>query len=67
MTTRPVKPLVEDQVEEIEEFAARSIRAAVELASRHGYRDPIFTNICGDLCVIRFRRQGKEVRHERAI
>ncbi|QIE88006.1 hypothetical protein [Pseudomonas nitroreducens] len=64
MTTRPI---VEDQAEDIEEFAARSIRAAVELAGRHGYRNPIFTNICGDLCVIRFRRQEKEVRHERAL
>lgn len=67
MTTRPVTPLVDDQVNEIEEFAGKSIRDAVELASRHGYHNPIFTNICGDLCVLRYRRQEKEVRHERTF
>lgn len=67
MTTRPVTPLVDDQIGEIEEFAGKNIRQAVELASRHGYRNPIFTNICGDLCILRFRRQEKEVIHERVV
>ncbi|MDF3936688.1 hypothetical protein [Pseudomonas citronellolis] len=58
MTTRPVASLIDDQVAEIEEFAGRSIRQAIELAERHGYRNPIFTNICGELCVLRFRRNG---------
>lgn len=57
----------EDNEEQIEEFAGKSIREAVELAHRHGYRNPIFTNICGDLCVIRYRRQEKEARHERTL
>lgn len=67
MTSRPVTSIVDDQLQEIEEFAGKNIRQAVELASRHGYRNPIFTNICGDLCVIRYRRQEKEVRHERTL
>lgn len=57
MTTRPVPSLVDEQIKEIEEFAGKSIREAVELASRHGYHNPIFTNICGSLCVLRFHRQ----------
>lgn len=56
MTTRPVPSLVDEQIKEIEEFAGKSIREAVELASRHGYHNPIFTNICGSLCVLRFHR-----------
>ena len=58
---------LEDNEEQIEEFAGKSIRAAVELAHRSGYTKPIFTHICGDLCVIRYRRQEKEVRHERTL
>lgn len=56
MTTRPVTSLIDDQLEEVEEFAGKNIRQAVEIANRHGYRDPIFANICGDLCVLRFKR-----------
>lgn len=58
MTTRPVPSLVDEQIKEIEEFAGKSIREAVELASRHGYHNPIFTNICGSLCVLRFHRKS---------
>lgn len=60
MTTRPVASLVDDQIEEIEEFAGKSIRQAVELASRHGYSNPVFANICGDLCVLRFKRNPRQ-------
>lgn len=59
MTTNPVTSLVDEQIQEIEEFAAKNIRQAVELANRHGYRDPIFANICGDLCVLRFKRHSQ--------
>lgn len=59
MTTRPVTSLLDDQLAEVEEFAGKNIRQAVELANRHGYRDPIFANICGDLCVLRFKRHSQ--------
>lgn len=39
-----------------EEFAGKSIRAATSLARRKGYINPVFTQICGDLCVLRFKR-----------
>ncbi|MBD9671613.1 hypothetical protein IB275_13605 [Pseudomonas sp. PDM21] len=39
-----------------EEFAGKSIRAATSLARRKGYFNPVFTQICGDLCVLRFKR-----------
>ncbi|HEJ2756780.1 TPA: hypothetical protein SL222_006772, partial [Pseudomonas aeruginosa] len=55
MTTRPVRSIIDDQLDDIEEFAGKSIRQAVELANRHGYHNPLFANICGDLCVLRFR------------
>ena len=57
MTTRPVRSIIDDQLDDIEEFAGKSIRQAVELANRHGY--PLFANICGDLCVLRFRRNPR--------
>lgn len=56
MTTRPVRSIIDDQLDDIEEFAGKSIRQAVELANRHGYNNPFFADICGDLCVLRFRR-----------
>ncbi|EMP3663432.1 hypothetical protein RVS43_006284, partial [Pseudomonas aeruginosa] len=46
-------------LDDIEEFAGKSIRQAVELANRHGYHNPLFANICGDLCVLRFRRNPR--------
>ncbi|HHH9375081.1 TPA: hypothetical protein ACP31T_002890 [Pseudomonas aeruginosa] len=55
MTTRPVRSIIDD----IEEFAGKSIRQAVELANRHGYNNPFFADICGDLCVLRFRRSSR--------
>ena len=57
MTTRPVRSIIDDQLDDIEEFAGKSIRQAVELANRHG--NPLFANICGDLCVLRFRRNPR--------
>ena len=60
MTTRPVTSLVDDQLQEIEEFAGKNIRQAVELAHRHGYSNPIFANICGNLCVLRFKRHSHQ-------
>ncbi len=59
MTTRPVRSIIDDQLDDIEEFAGKSIRQAVELANRHGYHNPFFADICGDLCVLRFRRSSR--------
>ncbi|CDM51536.1 TPA: hypothetical protein SL248_003391 [Pseudomonas aeruginosa] len=59
MTTRPVRSIIDDQLDDIEEFAGKSIRQAVELANRHGYNNPFFADICGDLCVLRFRRNPR--------
>ncbi|MDY1587001.1 hypothetical protein [Pseudomonas paraeruginosa] len=59
MTTRPVRSIIDDQLDDIEEFAGKSIRQAVELANRDGYHNPLFANICGDLCVLRFRRNPR--------
>lgn len=42
-----------------EEFAGKSIRAATSLARRKGYINPVFTQICGDLCVLRFKRHSQ--------
>ncbi|MBO2925971.1 hypothetical protein [Metapseudomonas otitidis] len=54
MSTNSTKP-----AEQFEEFAGKTIREAVSIARRHGYRNPLFTRLCGGLCVIRFARQGE--------
>lgn len=46
---------------QVEEFAAKTLTDALTLAARRGYGQtaPIFTRLCGGLCVIRFARQGE--------
>ncbi|RTU09961.1 hypothetical protein DY968_26720 [Pseudomonas aeruginosa] len=40
-------------------FLLQRLAQAVELANRHGYNNPFFADICGDLCVLRFRRSSR--------
>jgi hypothetical protein len=56
MSTRPIPSRIDEQLQDIEEFAGKNIRQATELASRYGYHTPVFANICGDLCILRFHR-----------
>ncbi|WP_271103727.1 hypothetical protein [Pseudomonas tohonis] len=47
---------------DIEEFAGKNIRDTAALARRYGYTDPIFAKLCGNLCVLGFKRhQAQQV------
>ncbi len=47
---------------DIEEFAGKNIRDTAALARRHGYTDPVFAKLCGNLCVLGFKRhQAQQV------
>ncbi|GJN50808.1 hypothetical protein [Pseudomonas tohonis] len=50
------------QADDIEEFAGKNIRDTAALARRHGYTDPVFAKLCGNLCVLGFKRhQAQQV------